>query len=303
MTHMNEAKRAALRAEWETGRSNRDLARRYGMSEGIVRHWAKRENWQRDETAIETIHTRAQMLTVAHLTGPETPRHATAGCGGIARPMTLATYPAEPAIAQRPETVPHIGAAGAGETYRELSMEMVAQALAAAQIAQLDRAAALARVFDQIAELLEPVLVLVDPDVDPEAARKQSLALATLLPGGNSATLSSILLVWTRLAESIQTQERRALGVEDRPRRGAIAGSPSEPVQTENASKFKKPDFKLDLSKFSPAELETLLDAAAIMNGHEEPRPIGVPPTGPGEVHTDWTTPTEAGADRSFAKH
>ena len=30
-TPWDDAKRAALRAEWETGRGNRDLARRYGV--------------------------------------------------------------------------------------------------------------------------------------------------------------------------------------------------------------------------------------------------------------------------------
>lgn len=287
MIRMNEAKRAALRAEWETGRSNRDLARRYGVSEGIVRHWAKAETWQRDGAAIETIHTRAQMLTFAHFADQQASGGTTAGCEGMAHPRTQAVHPVEPTEAQRSGPAADVGAAGTQETLRELSAETRVQALAAAQIGQLDRAADLARIFDRLAELIQAALGQVDADVDPEAARKQSLALATLFAGGSSSNLASLLLVLTRMAESIQTQERRALGIEDRPKPEAMPGGQSEPVQTETASTVKKPDLRFDPSKCSPADRKVLRDADALINGYAVPRPIVMPPAGPSGAQTN----------------
>ncbi|TPG38556.1 hypothetical protein EAH89_29385 [Roseomonas nepalensis] len=269
MTKANEAKRAALRAEWETGRGNRDLARRYGVSEGIIRHWVKRENWQRDWKAIEAIHTRAEMLTLAHFADPKSSEGAPAGHGRITHPAahpTHSTPPSEPTEAQRAGTGDGVGAAGTGERLRELSVEMAARAMAEAQIGQLERAAALARIFDIIAGLIEVALVPVDADADPEGARKQSLALSTLLAGGNSSTLSKIILVWARLAESIQTQERRALGIEDRDRRVATLSGQSVPVQTESAPKPKE----LDISKLSSAEIDLLMEVSSIMQKADE---------------------------------
>lgn len=268
MTKANEAKRAALRAEWETGCGNRDLARRYGVSEGIIRHWAKRENWQRDWKAIEAIRTRAEMLTFAHFADPKASKGPPAGHGEITQPSAHPTHSpqsAEPTEALRAGYGEGVGAAGTGERLRELSVEMAARAMAEAQIGQLERAAALARVFDRMTGLIEVALVPVDADADPEGARKQSLALSTLLAGGNSSTLSKTILVWARLAESIQNQERRALGVEDRARRVATASGQSVPVRTESAPKPKE----LDVSKLSPAELELLMEASSIIEAAE----------------------------------
>lgn len=158
--------------------------------------------------------------------------------------------------------------------------------MAAAQIGQLERADLLKTVFQQMAELIQIGLKPVNPRLDEKGAEEQALALTTLMAGGNSANISSTISTWAKLAETIQTQERKALGADDRPKQLQVSGPKGGPIQTETT--VNGPIDGPELSEFTQDQLLVLLQAADLIAGSKGTPPLKVPPKGPDPEDCAW---------------
>ena len=139
---------------------------------------------------------------------------------------------------------------------REIAIDSAAEALARHNLEHLRRLEGLRALADRLRQLLWDVLAPI-PEGDEEAASRAAEARRRLLALGGDG-IARLLLVLARLLESLQRQTHRALGVEDRRRRAEPPRPP--PVPPRAAARPK-----LDLSRLSAAEMEMVMEAAAIL--------------------------------------
>lgn len=282
---------ASLRVEYEAGgASNLALAQKYGVSEKAIRKRAADTTqpggaWRRGSlgpSVQEAAHraatrvARAEARKKADLAGDgpsEGPNDGPNGEGpsddgpsGGSRsdlPVPLKPsyrYPSIQAMAD-----PAMRAA-----MREEIIEGVAEALAKANSDHLEhRVGPLKGLYRQLLKLLMEAMTTPDPD-DREAVERQARAQAALIVG-RSDTLGSHLQALIKMAESIQNQERRALGVDDRAKRVELSGPGGAPIQAEYTP-------VLDLTRLSTEQMQLLFDAAQLMEGGRERPPIPLPP-------------------------
>jgi hypothetical protein len=141
-----------------------------------------------------------------------------------------------------------------------------------ANLEQLARLDPLKRIQASLANL---VGLAVDMGA-PEEHRTEAIAsLRRLL--GDEGGLSSLLNSIIKLTESLQTQERKALGIDDRARRVEVSGPGGGAIRVGDAGAALRSDAP-DLSKLPTEELTALLTAANILDGARGRPPIPLPP-------------------------
>jgi len=253
--HLTEERWRAIRAEWVTGAfSTRALAAKAGVSEKAIRLRAsdpRQEGgpWQRQGGTPRRQGRR--IVTVRTLRG------SAEGRALLQAPIDARVEAEERRrIAALPET---------RAALREIFIESAAEALARHNREHLRRLEGLRALADRLRQLLWDVLAPI-PEGNEEAASRAAEARRLLACGGDG--IARLLLVLAKLLESLQRQTHRALGVENR-RRRAAPPRPS-PVPPRAAARPK-----LDLSRLSAAEMEMVMEAAAILEdtGGEQPAP------------------------------
>lgn len=150
------------------------------------------------------------------------------------------------------------------------------RSLVAVNLAHLDeRVEPLKKLFARQLDLLTRALATpADDDVDGQADRDQA---RKALLGASRDSISGQIAALVRLSESIQQQERRALGMEGPAARfrPTAEGPGNVPRQGDGAAAA---DAMPDLSSMDTEQLETLYQAAVVLEGQRERPPILLPP-------------------------
>ena len=249
--HLPEDQWRAIRAEWVTGAfSTRALAAKAGVSEKAIRLRAadpRQEGgpWRRDGGT-----PRRQGRRVATV---RTLRGSAEGRALLQVPVDAReAAEAERRTAACPET---------RAALREAVIEGAAEALARHNLEHLRRLEALGALADRLGQLLADALAPTH-EGDEEAFTRAAEARRLLLAGRGDG-IGRHLVVYAGMLESLQRQTRKALGLEDRERRAERAGPPPPPPMPLRAA--SRP--KLDLSRLSDAQRETLMALAASLEG------------------------------------
>jgi hypothetical protein len=257
---------AAVRAAWEAGSSNRALHREFGVDESTIRTRAKKDGWQRDPAAAERVHLRAAARTIAaaaEALPPAGPAPHPASRTSIPHPAPRARDPAAEVLAD-PE---------ARAELRDVAVDAAADVIVSVNVEALRRTQRLASTFDRFLGLVTDVLATPDP-LDEEGLKRKAAAMETLFVGKGDG-VASALSALARLGESIQNQQRKALGAEDRPKQVQLTGADGGPIATTRGGDGP------NLDGMTTAELEILYEAALLVEGKRQRPPIPVPPSDP----------------------
>ena len=265
---------SALRAAWEAGTPNRALAAQYGVDESSIRYRAKKGAWQRDEAALERMQAQGQARTLLGAANPASPH-------GF-------PHPAPRGIARESLLTDEDRA-----RLREEHVEAAADVIAAANLAALAKVTRLDATFERLTSLLADALTT--PADDDEAGRKRRAEALNVLLAGRSDSITSTIMAQAKLAESIQNQRRKALGADDRPKQVQLTGAGGGPIQTENHTATTVVDY----SRYTTAELEELMRAAAIIEGRQERPPVPMPPGDPLPVGDQSAAETQSIVDNT----
>ncbi|MGK7871434.1 hypothetical protein [Falsiroseomonas sp. E2-1-a20] len=259
--NITEAQWDAIQAAWETGRPGRALAAEYAVDESTIRYRASTRNWQRDRTARERIRSAAQARTWSGrpipASRPPFPRPGLAreaGCGNEMRDGLAPAY---------------------RERLREAQIDAAADAIAEANLRALAKADQLSRLFERLDELLTDVLTT--PAEDDEAGWKRRASARDILLAGRKDSVIGAVLALAKLAGAIQVQTRKALGADEPAMQVPLAAPDSGPTQNANHSTSPKVDF----SKFTTDELETMQRVAEIIGPQMGWPAVPTPPAGP----------------------
>lgn len=247
---------SALRAAWEAGTANRALAAEYKVDESSIRYRAKTRGWQRDEAALERIQAQGQARTLLGAANPASRR-------GFPHPALRGTA-RETLLTEEDRA-----------KLREAHVEAAADVIAAANLSALAKVTRLDATFERLTELLGDALTA--PADDDAAGQKRRADALNVLLAGRSDSITGTIMAQAKLAESIQNQRRKALGADDRPKQVQLTGAGGGPIQTENQTATTMVDY----SRYSTAELEQLMQAAAIIEGRQERPPVPMPPGDP----------------------
>jgi hypothetical protein len=293
---LTPAEWAAVRAEYEAGAiSTNALAKKYGISEGAVRKRAADTAqpggaWRRSDLGPSIDQAAARAAARAARKALENKAPTSDGANGAngdsakgdstndegaivpSAPQFLPPARQKPSY-QNPTTQEFADPAFRA-ALREEIIDGVAEALAKANSQHLEnRVGPLKGLFARLATLVSQAITTPDPN-DLDAVDRQARAQAALIVG-RSDTLGSHLQALIKLSESIQQQERRALGVEERAKRVELSGPGGAPIQTEQMLPV------VDLTKLSTADMEALYQAALIVEGGRERPPVPSPPGDP----------------------
>lgn len=151
------------------------------------------------------------------------------------------------------------------------------RSMVAVNLAHLDeRVEPLKKLFNRHMELLTEAMKTPDDD-DDDGKASRDRAVRTLLSGGRDS-ISGQISALVKLSESIQQQERKALGLEPGPSRGSrkpgdVAGEVGRPGDAATAA----PSLP-DLSTMATEQLEALYQAAVVLEGTQGRPPILLPP-------------------------
>lgn len=250
---LTEAQWDAIRSAWETGSAARSLAAEFGVDESSIRNRQKKGGWVRDEAALERMQVRGQARTLLGAADPASSRE------GIPHPAACGTA--------RDELTPEDRAA-----LRDARVEAAADVIAQANLQALSKVSKLDRTFDRLTDLLDAALAKPASEDDVKA---QAEALNVLL-AGRGDSLMGVISTQAKLAETIQNQRRKALGMEDRPKRVEHTGPGGGPIETDTRT-----TVEVDYSRFTTEELELMRAAAQVVEGRKSRPPIPMPPTGP----------------------
>lgn len=253
-------------AEWETIRADftagtlvRALGRRYGMNESIIRLRSKAEGWVRDSKAPARIAAAAQTRT---LEGTIARRAATSNtAGGETRTPSLARE--EVRVSGDPEETREARAAATAA-----AEERQAEHIAQANLAQLANADVLQELFDDYSTQVR-LLVQRLPAEDLVGRENQAEAINILL--STRDTIAGHMSALGTMADKIQNQTRKALGIDNKPTRVKLTAPDSVPGDTRTPS-------TIDFNQYTTAEAVSILDTIRLLEGKRERRPIPVPP-------------------------
>jgi hypothetical protein len=269
----------ALRAEWEVGAiSNLALAAKYNVSEKAIRKRAVAEGWTRAPDALAAAQSAAVTRAVLEhddaSRGP-TPPPDPAETKGKPGSDPGSDRGSESSDHSDPSQEKNPGRAVSAEI-RELTIDRVAEVMKVGVIRDLERIEMLEGTFGQLHRHVSSLLKVMT-DGDPEVEVLEALA------EGKDAIASKITAM-TRLAESIQTQRRKALGMEDRPKRLELSGPGGGVIEHQHQVTQVERQLVLDFANMSTAELEAYQRLIAMMEGGTERPPIPAPPAGPDDT-------------------
>ena len=260
MAKLTEREWAGVRADWETGAfSNRVLGEKWNLDESAIRHRSNRANqpggaWVRDLDSAGKILEKATLRTL--------------------RGLSAETADIRTADEIRNDSTTR-------QMIREKIVDDVADELAHHQTQHMKRLESAKVLADIWAQCLETYLSpLPEGEVDSPAvvaAQAARAAAAERLLAGRTDSIAGGLQALVRMLESIQTQTRKALGVDDRIKRVEVTGANGQPIQHEHDVRVKP----VDLGNLPTDKLILLYQAIQIMEGQQGRPSIPVPPTGP----------------------
>ena len=268
----------ALRAEWEMGTvSNLALAAKFNVSEKAIRKRAVSEGWARSPAALAA----AQSVAVARavLEHDEASRPKSEPSDPSDRREKLApkersdhssdfSDPSDPEDQENNQPTSLVAEA------RELTIDRVAEVMKVGVLRDLRRIDQLSETFDQLHRHVTKLLFVMTDHKDPD------LEVLEVLADGKDAIASKITAL-TRLAESIQVQRRKALGMEDRPKRVELSGVDGAPIEHQHEVTQTERKLVLDFAKMPTAELEAYQRLVEFMEGGTERPPVPAPPEDP----------------------
>ncbi|MBL6081828.1 hypothetical protein JMJ56_27980 [Belnapia sp. T18] len=266
-----------MRAEWELGlRSNRALGNKYGITEAAVRKRAANPKqpggaWVRGAPAVGPVREQAARPTTALMAcapEPLPPPHNPTVSRIRAAPGEETAQGAMriPGLADTPSAAEVQPQAKVRKELLKLAAETLAEHNRR-HLAELDRAM---QVLKRTGELLEQAL---QPRLTPHDAAQAKEALDQLLPGRGDS-LTTVIAEYARGLSTVQDQMRKALGVEDRPRKPAQSGSAGAPAMPV-AQTF------LNYNAMPTKVLIGLLDAIRYVDGQNDELPPPMPPPNP----------------------
>jgi hypothetical protein len=305
MARLTQDHWTAIRIMWEAGVvSDRALAKKNGVTPRAI---AKRRDdpnqpggpWKRNETGGNAIiHEAAARSAVklaksVHPTVDGTPEKSAPEDFATAEqpkssPKKSSPEEEKPETPKRKKRRAKKGNAAKEEvgesilsvaTQEQIRSKVIEEAIGGILLAHTQhleqRVGPLKSLFGRLYGLLEDALTAPEGH-DVVGLDKRARARAAL---GDESLVSHLQLL-VKLSESIQTQERKALGMEGLPIRGpealGMTKVPEEVAQlaADAAAKLPAPD----LSTLSTEDLQTLYDAALVLEGQKERPPIPVPP-------------------------
>lgn len=271
----------ALRAEWEMGTiSNLALAAKFNVSEKAIRKRAVSEAWARSPAALAAAQSAAVARAVLEHDQATRPKSEPSdqsdhreklASRGRSDPLSAFSDRSDSEGEENIPRVSHVAEA------RELTIDRVAEVMKVGVLRDLQRIDQLSETFDQLHRHVTKLLFVMTDHKDPD------LEVLEVLAEGRDALAPKITAL-TRLAESIQVQRRKALGMEDRPKRLELSGPEGGAIEHKHEVTREEKALVLDLQKMSTADLEAYQRLIEVMEGNTERPPIPAPPEDPADA-------------------
>lgn len=280
---LDEAGWEALRAEYRTTMASlRALARKYDVDESTIREKRRKrpEDWNRDPRVAQAVQDEGHLRTLEGAVRArvlDAPPHTPPHLRGRARGAGAAGEAAEEAVGIISDLV-----ADARAAIEEVAADAQADLLARANLDHLTRTQKLKEIFTRHAALLAAALEMptltpvADGSTNASLAPAQSAALAVLTGQSRSDTLAGHMQAAVAMAEKIQMQERRALGMDQGPKKLELSGPGGGPIESTT-----KGEIAFDPTKLSTEQLAVLYEAGCVLAGSQERPPVPLPPADP----------------------